>query len=265
MYSELNDTANAQFVKGEVFKKLHSGSTLLVVPNAWDTGSAKLLTDMGFSSLAAANVGGEFALKKSGDEAVAARDQALAAISKIVGATSLPVTANLGNGFGDSPYNCIQTIKLASKAGLVGASIGDFSGDWDNPIYEYSHAVERIIASVDAARSLPFDFTLTASAENYRHGKFDLNDTIKRLVAYANAGADVLFAPGVTRKEDLVEILQALSPRPVNIEMDFSGSDLSIQEAAKLGVRRISVGSSFARAALGDFYRDAVRFKETEF
>lgn len=260
--SELNSLANSQFAKGEVFRKLHKGPLLLVVPNAWDTGSAKLLSDMGFSSLATSNVGTGNSFVKDAKEEIARRDRALESISKIVCTTSLPVIADLGNGYGHAPETCMETIRLASEAGLVGASIGDFSGNPNNPIFEYTHAVERIIASVDAARSLPLNFTLTAVAENYRHGKADLDDTIKRLVAYANAGADVLFASGVKTKEEILEIIRAVSPRPVNIEMDFSGSDLTIQEAVKLGIRRISVGSSFARTALGDFYRDALRAKE---
>lgn len=262
MCSELNSLTNSQVAKGEVFKKLHNKPLLLVVPNAWDTGSAKLLTDMGFSSLAASNVGTGNSFVNDVKEEIVRRDRALESITKIVCATNLPVIADLGNGYGHAPETCMDTIRLASEAGLVGASLGDFSGNPDSPIFNYTHAVERIIASVDEARSLPFNFTLTAVAENYRHGKPDLDDTIKRLVAYANAGADVLFAPGVKTKEEILEIIIALSPRPVNIEMDFSGSDLTIQEATKLGVRRISVGSSFARAALGDFYRDALRAEE---
>ncbi|WP_234646434.1 isocitrate lyase/phosphoenolpyruvate mutase family protein [Dyadobacter sp. CY356] len=256
---------NSQFTKGEVFKKLHKSPALFVLPNAWDTNSAKLLTNMGFSSLAAAFVGGEDAVRKPGKEGIVTnRDQTLASISKIVSATGLPVTANLGNGFGDRPENCMETIMLASEAGLVGVSIGDSSGKPHRPVYDYIHAVERIIASVDAARNLPFDFTLTASTENYEHGRFDLDDTIKRLVAYANAGADVLFAPGVKTKTDLAEIINALHPRPVNVAMDFSGADLTIDKALELGIRRISVGSSFAKAVLGDFYSEALRWKEKE-
>jgi 2-methylisocitrate lyase-like PEP mutase family enzyme len=253
---------NQQIAKSEVFRNLHADSSLMIVPNAWDAGSAKILTDMGFLSLATTSAGLAYTMAKPDGSGAVKRNAALENAATIVSATHLPVTADLENGYGDAPGICAETILLASETGLVGGSIEDATGNADKPIYDYSHAVERIIAAVDAARSLPFHFTITARAENYLHGKLDLDDTIKRLVAYANAGADVLFAPGIKSKEEIQEIVRAVSPRPVNVLMGFADSDLTIDDVARLGVQRVSVGSSFARAALGGFYRAALEVKE---
>lgn len=259
MSPEFDCSISSPFAKGIAFKKLHKDGLPFFVPNAWDAGSASLLTDMGFLSLCAvpgvrmANDGMKTSLK---------RDQVLTNAFNIVSATNLPVTVDLENGYGHSAEICMETVILASKTGLVGGCIGDFTGNDEKPIYDFSHAVERIISSVDAARSLPFHFTLTASSENYLHGIVDLDDTIKRLVAYANAGADVLFAPGITKKEEIEEIVKAVSPRPVNVLMGYTSLEQTMGELAKAGVCRISMSSSFAHADSGDIYLDALRFQK---
>jgi 2-methylisocitrate lyase-like PEP mutase family enzyme len=173
-----------------------------------------------------------------------------------VAATDLPVSADLENGFGDSPETVAETIRLAAQAGLVGGSIEDMTTNREHPIYEREHAAERIRAAAEVVRALPFRFMLTARAENYLVGRPDLNDTIARLQAYQEAGADVLYAPGLTRREDIVAVVSSVD-RPVNVVMGLQGVQLSLAELAELGVKRISVGSALSRAALGAFLRAA--------
>jgi len=176
-------------------------------------------------------------------------------VSAIVSATELPVSADLENGFGDSAEVVAQTIRLAAAAGLAGASIEDMSQP-GRSIYDREHAAERIRAAAEVARALPFAFTLTARAENYIAGRSDLQDTIKRLQAYQMAGADVLYAPGLTSKDDIAAVVSSVD-RPVNVLMGLPGVRLSLAELSAMGVRRVSVGSGLARAALGAFLRAA--------
>jgi 2-methylisocitrate lyase-like PEP mutase family enzyme len=166
------------------------------------------------------------------------------------------VSADLGNGFGDDPKIVAETIRGASAAGLVGGSIEDATGRPDRPIYEKAHAVERMLAAAEAARSLPYAFTLTGRAENYLHGRPDLADTIERLQAYQTAGADVLYAPGLTSKDDIAAVVSSVD-RPVNVVMGLQGVQLSLEALSGIGVRRVSVGSALSRAALGAFLRAA--------
>ena len=173
-------------------------------------------------------------------------------------ATSLPVSADLENGFGDAPEACAETILAAAAAGLVGGSIEDATGRDDDRIYAFDRAVERVAAAVRAARSLPFPFTLTARAENLINGRPDLDDTIRRLVAFAEAGADVLYAPGLKSQDEVSAVVRAVAPKPVNVVMGLSGPSLPVETLAQLGVKRVSVGSAFARAAYGAFL-DAAR------
>ena len=185
----------------------------------------------------------------------------MAHISGIVSATGLPVSADLENGFGDSPETVAETIRLAAAAGLAGGSIEDMSRQPGHPIYELEHAVERIRAAAEAARALPFTFTLTARAENYLCGRPDLRDTIRRLQAYQEAGADVLYAPGLAGKDDIAAVVKAVD-RPVNVVMGLQGVQLSLAELSAMGVKRVSVGSSLSRAALGAFLRAAREMRE---
>ncbi|MCY1421658.1 2-methylisocitrate lyase [compost metagenome] len=175
----------------------------------------------------------------------------------IVDATALPVAADLENGFADDPEGCAETIRQAAAAGLVGGSIEDATGRADEPIYPFAQAVARIEAAVAAARGLPFPFMLTARAENFLNGRMDLDDTIARLQAFAEAGADVLYAPGLRSSDDIRQVVQALAPKPVNVVMGLSGVRLTVAELSALGVKRISVGSSMARAAYGAFFKAA--------
>jgi 2-methylisocitrate lyase-like PEP mutase family enzyme len=180
----------------------------------------------------------------------------MAHVTHIVSATDLPVSADLENGFGDSPETVAETIRLAAATGLVGGSIEDSTKRPGDPIYEFEQAVERVRAAAEVVRSLPFTFTLTGRAENYLVGRPDLKDTIKRLQAYQEAGADVLYAPGLTRKDDIVSVVSSLD-RPVNVVMGLVGVQLSLTELSEIGAKRISVGSALSRAALGAFLRAA--------
>jgi 2-methylisocitrate lyase-like PEP mutase family enzyme len=171
-------------------------------------------------------------------------------------ATNLPVSADLGKGFGDSTEAAAETIRLAAAAGVVGGSIEDMTKEHDRHLYEIEFAAERVRAAVEAARALPFTFTLTARAENYLVGQPDLKETIKRLQAYEEAGADVLYAPGLTKKGEIVSVVTSVG-RPVNMLMGIQGVGLSLTELSEIGVKRISVGSALSRAALGGFLRAA--------
>ena len=175
---------------------------------------------------------------------------------RLADATSLPVNADLENGYGDDPHTVAETIRLAAAAGVVGGSIEDATGRADDPIYDIDLAVERVRAAVAAARALPFPFTLTARAENYLHGRPDLDDTIRRLKAFEDAGADVLYAPGLRSKDDIAAVVTSVQ-RPVNVLMGLQGVLLSAGELSAIGARRISVGSALYRTAMGAFLRAA--------
>jgi 2-methylisocitrate lyase-like PEP mutase family enzyme len=187
----------------------------------------------------------------------------LANARAIVDATDLPVSADLENGFGDEPEACAETIALAAQAGLVGGSIEDATGRPDDPIYPFELSVERVAAAVKAARALPFPFALTARAENLINGRPDLKDTIRRLEAFADAGANVLYAPGLTTRDDIAAVVRAVSPRPVNVVMGLSGASFSLEQLAELGVKRVSLGSSLARAAYGAVLKAAREVHDT--
>lgn len=244
----------SQQERGEAFRALHQRDGLFVLPNPWDAGSAKMLAHLGFEALATTSAGLAFALGRPDAEGAVSRDEALANARAIVEATQLPVAADLENGYGDAPEDCAQTIRLAAACGLVGGSIEDASGRADAPIYPLELAVERVAAAVQAARALPFTFTLAARAENFLHGRADLDDTIRRLVAFAEAGADVLYAPGLKTREEIAAVVQAVAPRPVNVLVGSPAVQLGLDELAELGVKRVSVGSTLARAAYGAFF-----------
>lgn len=251
---------DTQIERAKRFKLLHERPGLFVIPNPWDVGSAKILTSLGFEALATTSAGLAFSLGKA-DHAIS-RAEVLANASAIVNATTLPVSADLENGFGDGPETCAETILFAAQTGLVGGSIEDATGKDEDPIYPFDLSVERVKAAVKAAKSLNFPFMLTARAENFLCGKPDLTDTIRRLEAYAEAGADVLFAPGLTTKEQIDAVVKAVAPKPVNVIMGRSGESLSLDELVSLGVKRISVGSSLARVAYGAFINAAKEIKE---
>lgn len=239
------------------FAALHQGPDLLVLPNPWDAGSARMLAHLGFKALATTSAGLAFSLGRRDAEGAVSREEALANARAIVEATPLPVAADLENGYGDSPEACAETLRLAAEAGLVGGSIEDASGRPEAPIYDAGLALERIQAAVEAARALPFPFTLAARAENFLHGRPDLDDTLCRLVAYAEAGADVLYAPGLTTREQIAEVVAAVAPKPVNILVGSPALALTLDELVALGVRRVSLGSNLARVAYGAFFEAA--------
>lgn len=248
----------SQAEKGKIFRLLHERDGAFIIPNPWDIGTARLLAHLGFEALATTSAGYAFSVGQR-DNTID-REKMISHVADIVSATDLPVSADLENGFGDSPETVAETIKLAAATGLVGGSIEDSTQNADNPIYEFEFAVERVRAAAETARSLPFTFTLTGRAENYLAGRPDIKDTIKRLQAYQEAGADVLYAPGLTSKEDIVSIVDSVD-RPVNVVMGLQGVQLSVDELSEIGVKRISVGSALSRAALGAFLRAAREMK----
>lgn len=253
---------NPQYQKAEVFKALHERDGLFIIPNPWDAGSAKILTGLGFEAFTTTSAGLAYTLGRPDGLALISRQETLDNARAIINATHLPVAADLENGFGDTPEACAETILAAAAAGLVGGSIEDATGNDSDPIYNFALSVERVKAAVEAARSLPFHFMLTARAENMIHGKIDLHDTIKRLVAYTDAGADVLFAPGLKTREQVSEVVKAVAPKPINIVLGAAGFDISFNELADLGVKRVSLGSALARAALGAFQKAAVELSQ---
>jgi len=253
---------NLQATRAEAFKALHQRPGLFVIPNPWDTGSAKLLAGLGFEALATTSAGFAFSIGKPDAQGAISREETLANARAIVAATALPVSADLENGFGDDPETCAQTILLAAASGLVGGSIEDATGRADDPIYAFDASVARVRAAVKAARSLPFPFVLTARAENLINSRPDLPDTIRRLAAFAEVGADVLYAPGVKTSDDIAAVVRAVAPKPVNVVMGLAGAALSVDALAKLGVKRVSLGSALARAAYGAFLEAAHEVRE---
>ncbi|WP_323114580.1 isocitrate lyase/phosphoenolpyruvate mutase family protein [Pseudomonas guariconensis] len=253
---------DVQTLRAEAFKALHEREGAFVIPNPWDAGSARLLASLGFEALATTSAGFAFSLGRPDAEGALSLEETLGNAQSIVDATPLPVAADLENGFGDLPQACAETIRRAAEAGLVGGSIEDASGRPDAPIYDFGLSVERVRAAVQAARALPFPFTLCARAENLLHGRLDLDDTIRRLQAYAEAGADVLYAPGLRNVDEIRAVVQAVAPKPVNVLMGLAGVPLSVNQLQGLGVKRISVGSSLARAALGAFQRAALEIRD---
>ena len=243
--------------QAQTFRELHTRPGIFVIPNPWDSGSAKMLTALGFEALATTSAGLAYSLGRPDGEGRVTREETIANARAIVAATPLPVAADLENGFGTSPEICAETILLAAEAGLVGGSIEDATGNPNDPIYSFELAVERVKAAVVAARSLPFPFTLTARAENLIHGRPDLKDTIRRLEAFADAGADVLFAPGLTTKDEIAAVVKAVAPKPVNLVFNLSLVNVSLDELTALGVKRLSLGSALARAAYGAFFSGA--------
>jgi 2-methylisocitrate lyase-like PEP mutase family enzyme len=245
--------------KYQIFRALHQRPGAFVIPNPWDAGSAKILAGLGFEALATTSAGCAFSRGYLDSAPEMTRDVILQNATEIVDATHLPVSADLQNGFGHSPDICAETIRLAANAGLAGGSIEDSSGDPDNPIYDFQLATERVAAAAEAAHAS--QFLLTARAENFLHGRPDLDDTIRRLQSFSKAGADVLYAPGLTNLDAIRTVCASVS-KPVNVLMGLSGATFSVEDLAAAGVKRISVGGSFARAALGALVRAAREVKE---
>jgi 2-methylisocitrate lyase-like PEP mutase family enzyme len=245
--------------KYQTLRALHERPGPFVIPNPWDAGSAKILTALGFEALATTSAGFAFSIGHRDSAAELSREAILENARSIVEATSLPVSADLQNGFGHSPETCAESIRLAADKGLAGGSIEDATGNPNAPIYEFQLAVERVAAVAEAARG--GQFLLTARAENFLHGRPNLDDTIRRLQAFGEAGADVLYAPGLPSLEAIRQVCACVS-KPVNVLMGLKGATFSVEELAAAGVKRISVGGSLARTALGAFLRAAREVKE---
>ncbi|GAB3651934.1 isocitrate lyase/PEP mutase family protein [Glycomyces tarimensis] len=251
---------SAQRRKAEDFARLHAEDGPFVIPNPWDAGTAKILHAMGFSALATTSGGLAGTLGKIDRNAEVTREETLDNARQIAVATPLPVSVDLEDGFGDSPESVAETIGLAASIGAVGGSIEDATGRIDNPIRQFGESVERIEAAVEAARSLDFPFMITARSENFLYGITDLDDTVARLQAFAEAGADVLYAPALPDAESIRRVCAAVD-RPVNVLLG-AGHRLTVPQLFELGVRRVSLGSSLSRAALGSFKRAAAELLE---
>jgi 2-methylisocitrate lyase-like PEP mutase family enzyme len=247
--------------KADKFAALHAGPKTFVLPNAWDAGSARILAGLGFSAMATTSAGFAFALGRRDAEGLLGREESLGNAKQIVEATDLPVSADLEDGFGPRPADVSETIRQAAAVGLVGCTIEDTTNDPARPIHDFGVAVERIAAGVDAARALPFRFMLTARAENFLFGRPDLDDTIRRLRGFEEAGADVLYAPGLPSPDAIRTVCSAVS-RPVNVVAGLSGPPFTVAELSAAGVRRISLGSTLARAALGALARAAREIRD---
>jgi 2-methylisocitrate lyase-like PEP mutase family enzyme len=245
--------------KHQIFRALHQRPGAFVIPNPWDAGSAKILAALGFEAMATTSAGCAFSRGYLDSAPEMTRDVILQNAKEIVEATPLPVSADLQNGFGHSPDICAETIRLAANTGLAGGSIEDSTGDPKNPIYDFQLATESVAAAAEAAHAS--QFLLTARAENFLHGRPDLDDTIRRLQSFSKAGADVLYAPGLTNLDAIRAVCASVS-KPINVLMGLTGPTFSVEELAAVGVKRISVGGSFARAALGAFVQAAREVKE---
>jgi 2-methylisocitrate lyase-like PEP mutase family enzyme len=245
--------------KGAAFRALHQREGAFIIPNPYDAGTALLLEQLGFEALATTSSG--FAATLGQLDHGVTRNQVLEHVRVVTAATNLPLSGDLENGFGDAPEAAAETIRLAAAAGLSGGSIEDSTGRRDTPVYELAHAVDRVRAAVEAARSLPYPFVLTARAENLISGRPDLADTIRRLQAFQEAGADVLFAPGVATNEDIAAVVRSVD-RPVNVMIGMPGMTQSFAQMQELGVKRISVGGALSGAALGGFMRAAREMRE---
>jgi 2-methylisocitrate lyase-like PEP mutase family enzyme len=249
----------SQNEKASRFRELHERPGAFVIANAWDAGSARILSGLGFEALATSS--GACAGVLGRRDGSVTREEALANARAIVMATDLPVSADLEKGYGDSPEDAAETIRLAGGVGLCGGSIEDATGDKDRPLFDFDHAVERVRAAAEAARELPFPFTLTARAEGYLRGKPDLDDTIRRLSAFESAGADVLFAPGLPDLEAVREVCAAVS-RPVSFMAGIRGRSFTVSDLAAVGVKRVSLATSLYRAAMNGLIEAAREARE---
>lgn len=252
--------AVSQHEKALRFRALHEAPGAFVIPNPWDAGSARILAGLGFQALATSSGAQAGVLGRR--DGMVTRDEALAHVRAIVTAVELPVSADLEKGFGDAPEVVAETVRCAADAGLVGCSIEDATGDRDRPRYDFDFAVERVAAAVAAARALPFPFTLTARTENFLRGNPDLDDTIARLQAFEQAGADVLMAPGLPDLAAVRAVCAAVS-KPVNFMAGIPGKSFSVAELEAAGVKRISLATSLYRAAMGALLNAASEVKDT--
>ena len=244
------------------FRSLHERPGAFIIPNPWDVGSARVLAGLGFEALATTSSGFAYSLGKRDGHAT--RDEVLEHVRALVAAVDVPINADLENAYGDAPEIVAETFRLVVGLGVAGASVEDASGNKDNPIYDIELAAERVGAAADAVRGLSSPVMVTARAENYLHGRPDLSDTIKRLQAFQEAGADVLYAPGIKTREEIVAVCSSVD-RPVNVLCGIPGMDFTLTDLADLGAKRISTGGLMARAALGGLLRAAADLREGSF
>lgn len=237
------------------FLDLHRPGDPLILPNPWDVGSAKILQQLGFKALATTS--GGFAATLGRPDGGVSREEAIEHAAAIAASVEVPVTADLENGFGDSPEEVAETVRQARSAGLAGCSVEDFTRDADRPVYDLALATDRVAAAVEAAGD---DFVLTARADGLLHGRPDLADAIERLQAFASVGAHVVYAPGLARAEDVATVVGSVD-RPVNV-LARPGLP-AVAELASLGAARISVGGAFAYAAYGELVAAARELADT--
>lgn len=257
----MSTNTKTQSEKAVSLRDLHNARSGFVVPNPWDVGSAKILASLGFKALASTSSG--FAYSKGLSDHAISRELILAHLTELAQATDLPLTADFEDGFGSTPEYVFDSIRMVAETGVVGASIEDSSKNPEKPLLDLAVGVERMKAASAAAKSLPFPFILIGRAENYFVGNSDLSDTIKRLQAYEDAGANMLFAPGIKERLDIQTLLKEVSC-PVNVLIGVAGMSVTIPELRDLGVSRLSVGGSLARSAIASLYRDARELIHTE-
>ena len=250
----------SQSEKAARFAALHQGPEIFIIPNFWDVGSALILAGLGFPALASSSAASANVLgRKDGH---LSRDEAIAHAAAIAAVTEVPVSADLENGFGDSPEAVAETVRQAAQAGLVGCTIEDSSDKPASPLYDLTLASERIAAGVEAARALPFPFQLTARAHNFLYPSPSLDDTLRRLHAYESAGANVLMAPGLPDLATVRHVCSAIS-KPFNFMVAIPGQSFSVAELSAAGVRRISLATSLYRAAMTGFVETAQQILKT--
>lgn len=247
--------------KSAAFRALHERPGAFVIPNPWDAGTARLLASLGFEALATTSLGLANMLGRADGTGAVSRAEVLANCRAIADATDLPVNADLENGYAHEPEAAAEMIRLAAEAGVVGGSIEDATGDPQQPIYEFDLAVERVRAAARVAHSLPTPFMLTARAENFLHGRRDMDDTIRRLRAFEAAGADVLYAPGLRDLASIRTVAAAVG-KPVNVVMSSADPSITVAQLAEAGVKRVSVGGALSRLALAAFLKGAREMKE---